>query len=165
MHLNLEYSLTKEESRLYRMIESFDHSAHGLIQELSQKFELNLNDEHPFYRLQSASNDLRRGQLNEDYSYRFHGSHVCFQNLVTGQTVDVFVNEKSEYGTFSYSNLKYYIETTDEFSDQIGNEISYDQFQSTMLSLEEKGLLIGKRFFDYIYFRLNKTTIQQRHKG
>mgnify|MGYP003638723335 CR=1 FL=1 len=151
-----EEQLNTEETQLLYVIKSFDHLAFKLIGKLAATFDCDLDSDHPFGKLIKRSNNLWKGDLDEEYTYRFHGGHVCFSEKVSGQIIDVYVTEKKEYGTFSYSNLKHYVETSSALSSILNTIDTFEKLEQTILSLEEKGFIVGKRLFIYVTFRLTK---------
>jgi hypothetical protein len=150
-------SLNREEIEMLEAIKSFDTNAFDLIERLATKFDLDLKMHHPFTKLFKRSNNLWKGDLDEDYTYRFHGSHVCFEHKVNGQSVDVYITEKGEYGTFDYSSLRYYIKTTTSFKYLLKTLDTFEKFERVILSLEKQGFLVAHRFFIYVTFKLIKT--------
>ena len=134
-------------------IEEFDKASYDLIQKLADKFDLDLDSSHPFSKLQSQANKLRQGDLDGDFTYRFHGSHVCFKSEKSSLVIDVMVTEKKEFGTFTYSNLKYYIETSSH-EEILKSLDTFYKFEQMVLNLKKKGYIRGRTSFGCMYFHL-----------
>lgn len=120
----------------------FEKIAYDLINMLAQEYDLNLKDENPFGLLISRRNNLWRGSIKDGWNYQFHGDACKFVNDNTGQTLDVKINRKGNYGVIAHYSLKRFIETTSNLShvDRVFKTLA-DIF-TTMDQLEIEGVII-----------------------
>jgi len=102
----------KNQILLEEAIEMFERTAESLIRLLSETFDLNLSEPHPFGVLIQRQNKLWKGYLEGDWKYHFHGDACKFENMITGQIVDVKINREGNWGTISNFYLFKFIETS-----------------------------------------------------
>jgi hypothetical protein len=110
---NQEIITNKE--RIYLCAKAFREDASTLMLQLSNKFGFSLDDcgawPIPVFRTSYKNKDL----LNTDWTFYLHGSHCRFDNLKTGQIVEVKYTEKPEFGCLDGFFFYTYMQTTDRF--------------------------------------------------
>ena len=89
---------------LLEVIILFENTANNMIKSLAEKYNLDLNSSTPFTKLMSRSTDLWRGNLNEEWTYWFHGAHCDFENIKSKQYVHTNII-KGIYGVVDYYYL------------------------------------------------------------
>jgi len=97
---------------LREAIVEFKQTAENLVQLLSDSFDLDLSNPHPFGKLVVRQNNLWKGKLGENWEYQFHGDACLFTNSITNQIVDVKINRNGNWGTISNFYLFKFIEST-----------------------------------------------------
>ena len=112
--------------------------------ELSQKFDFNLNDCGAWPISVYKTNYLNKGLLNAEWTFYLHGSHCRFDNLKTGQAIEVKYTEKPEFGCLDGFFFYYYMQTTDRFKDLAGWFINYANVYHALDILTEEGTLTKK---------------------
>lgn len=85
----------------------------GLAKEF--KFDINSDDTFPFEMYKHKAND--KGVFNEDWTYYFHGSECRFDNLRSGQIIELISISKPEFGYLDGFYFYNYLSTTDRFKD------------------------------------------------
>lgn len=93
---------------------AFERKADELIDLLAKEYELNLSSDNPFGKLLVRKNDLWKGDLPDNWTYRFHGSSCNFLNSKTNQTLDVNITPVGFYGAIDYFYLYQFVRTTSE---------------------------------------------------
>lgn len=93
---------------------AFEKKANELIHLLAKTYELDLNSDYPFGKLLSRKNNLWKGDLPDDWTYRFHGGACNFLNSKTNQTLDVKIAPVGFYGAIDYFYLYQFVRTTPE---------------------------------------------------
>ena len=90
----------------------FKRTAEELVGRLAEEYNLDLNSSTPFTKLLLRSNNLWRGNLNDEWTYWFHGGHCDFENINSKQYVHVNIVERI-YGKIDYFNLYKFAKTTE----------------------------------------------------
>jgi hypothetical protein len=127
---------------LIEAIISFGKTANELISLLASEYDLDLESENPFGKLQTRKNNLWKGQLRNNWSYYFHGDACKFENGITGQLVDVKINRDGNYGTISDFYLFTYIETTGELQYVFERINSENLVTKILTELKESDIII-----------------------
>lgn len=85
---------------------AFRHDAMNLIKLVGEIYQLNpLADVDELWKLRKICS---RGNVNEEWSYCFHGAECRFENHNSGQIVEVIITNKTEFGALdSYFFLEY----------------------------------------------------------
>jgi len=96
----------------YNSIESFDKKAHQLMEMMSVKFNIDLENPKEIYELKTKRSDKQRGRINSEWNYHFHGIGCSFENNKTGQFLDVKINNNLEFGVIDNHYLMKFINTT-----------------------------------------------------
>ncbi|MFW2172431.1 DUF6896 domain-containing protein [Acinetobacter guillouiae] len=86
-----------------------------LITETDQPEKEKINAGH-YYEIQDA--DFLNGQktLSEDWSFFVHGEHCMFENLITGQILEVSLGNKESIGNLDPYFFYNFLKTTFEFN-------------------------------------------------
>ena len=102
---------------IYLCAKAFRDDANTLMLRLSQKFQFNLNEcgawPIPVYKAKYNS----KGFLDDDWTFYLHGGHCRFDNLKTGQAIEVKYTEKPEFGCLDGFFFYTYMTTTDRFKE------------------------------------------------
>lgn len=104
--------LTENGNLLYKGIVEFNTKAFEVINALALEFNINLDSENPFSKLQKQENKLWKGYFS-DWDYCFHGDSCEFINIKTKQFIEVKIDEKKNYGAIESYYLWKFISTTD----------------------------------------------------
>ena len=104
--------LTENGNLLYKGIVEFNIKAFEVINALALEFNINLDSENPFSKLQKQENKLWKGYFSE-WDYCFHGDSCEFINIKTKQFIEVKIDEKKNYGAIESYYLWKFISTTD----------------------------------------------------
>lgn len=93
----------------------FRADATNLMHQLADKYNFDVNDcgawPIPVYK----ASRINKGTLTEAWTFYLHGSHCRFENLTTGQIVEVRYTEKPEFGLLGGFFFYTYMQTTEEF--------------------------------------------------
>lgn len=129
---------------IYRCAKAFRNDANTLMLQLAIKFDFNLLDcgawPLPVYK----TNHNNKGILNEDWTFYLHGSHCRFDNLQTGQIVEVRYTEKPEFGCLEGYFFCTYMQTTEEFKHLADWFINHQNVYAAIEVLSEVGTLTKK---------------------
>lgn len=123
-------------------IKFFEKKANELIFLLADEYDLDLNQTNPFSKLLSIQNDLRKGNLENNWSYYFHGDSCEFLNIMTGQFLDVKINRNGNYGVIDYYYLYRFIETTESLNNVLENIGSKEILYKILEELERDNVII-----------------------
>lgn len=89
----------------------FDTTAHMLMQLLAETFSIDLAKPDEVYDLKRKRSVKQRGEMNEEWSYQFHGSACSFTNKITNQFIDVTIQFEQKYGLIDCYYLLEFIKT------------------------------------------------------
>ncbi|WP_027394232.1 DUF6896 domain-containing protein [Aquimarina latercula] len=103
-------------TEFYYCIQCFDNTAHQLMNMMSKKFKIDLNNSSEIYELKMKKSNRQRGQINNEWNYHFHGIGCSFKNEKTGQFLDVQINNNLEFGIIDNYYLLQFINTTESLS-------------------------------------------------
>ncbi len=101
--------------QIYLCAKAFRNDATALMQMLSEKFDFSINNcgTWPITIYQTSRSN--KGILNEEWTFYLHGSHCHFENINTGQSVEVRYTEKPEFGYLDGFFFLNYMQTTVRF--------------------------------------------------
>lgn len=134
---------------LIEAIICFDVKANELIRLMANIYNLDLSAENPFGKLLTRRDNLWKGELINGWKYRFHGGSCEFENVITGQILDIYINRNNQFGAIDNFFLYRFIETTKEL-DYVKSELnSKEKFYKALNELEQTNILvdIGNNFF------------------
>lgn len=132
----------------------FDKTAKELIKSLAEKYNLDLNSATPFSKLLLRSNSLWRGNLNEEWTYWFHGAHCDFENINSKQYVHTNII-RGIYGVIDYYYLYKFVQTTESLKHVLEIVNEEDIFYATINKLLDDGMLINLEEFPFKMLVLN----------
>lgn len=115
---------------------------------MAEKYNLDLNSSTPFTKLTSRSTDLWRGNLNEEWTYWFHGAHCDFENIKSKQYVHINIT-KGIYGVIDYYYLYKFTQTTESLKHILKILNSEKMFYDTIDELLKDGILINLEEFSF----------------
>lgn len=129
---------------IYLCAKAFRNDANKLMLQLSQKFDFNINNcgawPTPVYK----TNHNNKGILNKEWTFYLHGSHCRFDNLKTGQAVEVLYTEKPEFGFLDSFFFYTYMQTTNKFKNLANWFMNDTNVYDAIQILSEEGTLIKK---------------------
>lgn len=105
----------KNSAKIFECASSFRHDANYLMFELAKdnNFEITKGGGFTEEVYQHKSNN--KGLFREDWTYFFHGSECRFDNLITGQIVELIYIRMPEFGFLDGYFLFNYMQTTERF--------------------------------------------------
>jgi len=134
--------LETEKKALIEIISVFEIKANELINLLATNFDLNLNSNSPFDKFLNIKNNLKKGKLNDDWMYWFHGSHCDFENIKTKQYLHVSIISEKNYGAIDYFYLYKFFVTTQLFDNYKNIITSENVFFELLDTLKTEGNLV-----------------------
>jgi hypothetical protein len=133
--------LNSDEKLLLKAIKLFDEKSNELVNIMAKKFDLKLNEKHPFGKLLSRQNNLWKGTLNEKWDYWFHGDSCEYKERITQQVLEIRINRQN-HRTFNSWTLFHFIETSQSLN-FIFNQFKVNEKVKKILdSLENKNQII-----------------------
>ncbi|NME72782.1 DUF6896 domain-containing protein [Flammeovirga aprica] len=136
----------------------FDKKAHQMMELMASTFKIDLNDSAQIWDLKRNRSKRQRGQINSSWNYFFHGAECAFENVNTGQYIDVKIIYGREYGVIDNFFLYRFIETTESLKPQFELlEGKSQNLRKVTSVLKEKGFLINRPNFDFEELILNRT--------
>jgi hypothetical protein len=149
--------LNLEENLLLKVIILFDERSNKLVNIMAKKFNLKLNEKHPFSKLLSRQNDLWKGKLNEKWDYWFHGDSYEYKKRITLQILEIRINRQN-HRTFDAWALFHFIETSQSLN-FVFKQFNTDKKKlKTLNNLENK-----KRIIRIGEFPINTTLILNKN--
>jgi hypothetical protein len=143
-------------------IQLFDQKANELISLLADEFDLDLIQANPFSKLLSRQNDLWKGNLKNNWSYKFHGDSCEFVNTVTHQFLDVKINRKGNFGVIDNFYLFRFIETTESLKNVLESFRSKENLYNILDELERDKIIIDIDEFPFRSRFLNYEMIKMK---
>lgn len=126
----------------------FNKTAKEQIELLAERYNLDLSSSTPFTKLLIRSNDLWRGNVNEEWTYRFHGGHCEFENINSKQYLHVNIS-RCIYEAIDYFYLYKFVQTTDSLKHVLKIFTSEKIFYETIDKLYEDEILINIEEFPF----------------
>ncbi|MCG2617489.1 hypothetical protein LZZ85_24535 [Terrimonas sp. NA20] len=115
--------------------------AQTLLFKLVDKFNLKLDEDHPMMTFAELKRGGRSRGKVEGWNYYFHGAHCGFENIRTGQTVEVSLIFGSEFGDLDPYFFSKYIKSTPAYR-PLPVEIFEDYADGVRIN--EKMISLGK---------------------
>ena len=112
--------------------------------QLSQTFDFDLNNCGAWPITVYKTSYKNKGILNADWTFYLHGSHCRFDNLKTGQAIEVQYTEKPEFGCLDAFFFYTYMQTTDRFKELANWFINHINVYNAIKILVEEGVLTKK---------------------
>ncbi len=141
--------ILENKDSIYLCAKAFRDDANTLMFELAQKFDFNINDCGAWPETVYKTRYNNKGILNLEWTFYIHGSHCRFENLQTGQVVEVLYVEKPEFGFLDGFFFYNYMQTTDKFKDLASWFISHTNVYDAIEILSEEGTLSRKPGIGY----------------
>jgi len=88
---------------------------------MADKFSIDLKTLDGLSELKYKKNNKQRGVLNEEWNYFFHGAECKFENIRTGQIVEIIIITRPEFGCLDGYFLFNYMTTTSKFNKLTGH--------------------------------------------
>jgi hypothetical protein len=85
------------------------------MEKMSVIFNINLETLDGLHELKYKKSTKQRGRLNNEWNYYLHGAECQFENIITGQIVEVIIIEKPEFGFLDTYFFYNYMATTERF--------------------------------------------------
>ena len=130
---------------IYSCAKAFREDANTLMVQLSQKFNFNLNDCGAWPTAVYKTDFYKKGMLNAEWTFFLHGSHCRFDNLQTGQAVEVYYTEKPEFGRLDGFFFYNYMQTTNTFNNLARWFNNHVNVNKALEILSSEGTLTKKR--------------------
>ncbi|HXB92837.1 MAG TPA: hypothetical protein VNU72_11125 [Puia sp.] len=108
--------ILKYQEDFFECARSFRQDANRLMLLMSQKFSIDLNSLDGLGDLKYRKSNKQRGNLNEYWNYFLHGAECRFENVETGQIVEIIITTFPEFGCLDGYFLFNYMMTTGKFN-------------------------------------------------
>lgn len=122
--------------------QAFRYDANRLMKELSEEFNFSLEAEALFSKEVYGHKYNNKGLLRKEWTYFFHGAECRFDNLNTGQIVELIYITKPEFGFLDGFFFFNYMETTDRFKNLASWFKDYLNVRASMDVLADEGFLV-----------------------
>ena len=92
-----------------------------LMEELGEKYNLDINNHEDYKQLISRSNNIipRKGELSKRWNYSFHGGECGFYNKKHQQSVEVVLSNPPKFGHIDAWFLMTYMQSTEKYKNEI----------------------------------------------
>ncbi|GAB2805830.1 hypothetical protein GCM10027043_00610 [Ferruginibacter profundus] len=110
---------------IYQCAKAFRTDANTLMLALAREFDFSIDDCGAWPSSVYNTSHNNKGILNREWTFYLHGSHCRFDNLHTGQAVEVLYTEKPEFGILNGFFFYKYMQTTEEFKGLAARFIDY----------------------------------------
>lgn len=130
---------------VYEAAVSFREDAIRLMKMLGKKYGKNVFEVGELSEIRRESwKTERTGNINEEWSFWFHGAECQFENHKTGQIVETVIANGTEYGALDSFFFRRYMLTTAKLKDlgAFFNEDSTSSLTKALNLLEERERLI-----------------------
>jgi hypothetical protein len=107
--------IIKNKESIYLCAKAFRQDANTLMHQLAQKFDFNINDCGAWPESVYKTRHNNKGILDVEWTFYIHGSHCRFDNIKTGQVVEIRYTEKPEFGYLDGFFFYNYMQTTARF--------------------------------------------------
>ena len=135
----------------------FDKKAHEMMDVMASTFEIDLNDSAQIWDLKRNKSKNQRGRINKLWNYYFHGAECAFENVKTGQYLDVKIIYGREYGVIDNFFLYRFIETTESLKYQFELLQGKSQNLRKVINVfKQEGYLINRPNYDFEELILNR---------
>lgn len=109
--------IIENKERIYLCAKAFREDATSLMKQLAVTFDFDISECGDWPEPVGKTKYNNKGQLNSDWTFYLHGSHCRFDNVITGQAVEVRFTDKPEFGFLDGFFFYNYMQTTDRFKD------------------------------------------------
>ena len=107
--------IIESKNEIYLCAKNFRQDASELMKKLAVTFDINLETLEGLHELKFKKSIKQRGKLDDDWKYYLHGAECQFENINTGQIVEVIIIEKPEFGYLDTYFFYNYMATTERF--------------------------------------------------
>jgi hypothetical protein len=109
-----EADIIQNQGRIVEAAKSFRQDANSIMQALAKDLNFSLGT-NEFPREVYAHKYNNKGVFRNDWTYYFHGSECRFDNLQTGQIIELIYITRPEFGFLDGYFFYNYMVTTDKF--------------------------------------------------
>jgi hypothetical protein len=114
--MSLEDIIDKKEIIL-ECAKAFRKDANNLMTQLSKDYNFSLEPEESFAQEVYAHKYNNKGLFRNEWTYYFHGSECRFDNIITGQIVEMIIITKPEFGFLDGYFFYNYMASTEKFKE------------------------------------------------
>lgn len=148
---SIETELLREKSdEILKAAKAFRNDGISLMKRLGQVY-----GKDPFTKnglneiIRSSRKEHKRGKINDEWNFWFHGAECQFKNQKTNQVIELIIIYESEFGALDSYFFLNYLKTTKRFT-ALGNYFSGNTHSITKILnlLEDEGKLI--RIDDFV---------------
>jgi hypothetical protein len=112
--MNAEDILTNQ-IEILECAKAFRKNANNLMTQLSKDYNFSLEPEESFAQEVYAHKYNNKGLFRNEWTYYFHGSECRFDNINTGQIVEIIIIAKPEFGFLDGYFFYNYMASTERF--------------------------------------------------
>ncbi len=131
----------KNQAEILECAKAFQHDANFLMRELSKDFNFNIESDELYPKEMYSHKYNCKGIFRNDWTYYFHGAGCRFDNLQSGQVVEIIITERPEFGLFTGYFFYDYMLTTDKFKSLATWFLGYENVYKALDILKEEGVL------------------------
>jgi hypothetical protein len=103
------------EAPIFECAKSFRQEANYLMLGLAKDYNFSLDKGALFAKEVYAHKYKNKGIFREEWEYHFHGAECLFENLKTGQIIELIYTNKPEFGFLDGYFFYNYMLTTDRY--------------------------------------------------
>jgi hypothetical protein len=107
--------IIKNKEIILQCAKAFREDANNLMNELSKDFEFSLDSSELFAPEVYAHKQNNKGIFRYEWTYYFHGAECRFDNINTGQIVEMIITTKPEFGFIDGYFFYNYMASTERF--------------------------------------------------
>jgi hypothetical protein len=109
--------IIKNKEIILECAKAFREDANNLMIELSKDFNFSLGATETFAREVYAHKYNNKGIFRKEWTYYFHGAECRFENINTGQIVEMIIITKPEFGFLDGYFFYNYMASTEKFKE------------------------------------------------
>lgn len=136
-----ETEIIQNQGKIVECAKSFRKDANNLMNGLVRDFNFSLNATDTLPREIYGHKYNNKGIFREDWTYYFHGAECRFDNLRTGQVVELIYITKPEFGFLDGNFLYNYMTTTSKFRNLANWFGDHENVWTAIELLADKGSL------------------------
>ncbi len=134
--------IINNKAAIFECAKAFRQDANFLMTELLKDFGYDVESNDVFSKEMYAHKYNNKGIFREDWTYYFHGAHCKFENLQTGQIVELRYTTKTEFGFLDGFFFYNYMLTTNRFKELAAWFLDYLNVYRAIEILEQEGVLV-----------------------
>lgn len=108
-------SIIKNQAQIFECAKSFRQDANQIMKELSTEYNFSLEATETFPREIYRHKYNNKGIFKNEWIYFFHGVECRFDNMHTGQIIELIYSTKPEFGFLDGYFFFNYMATTERF--------------------------------------------------